>query len=309
MSESREFRILSLDGGGSKGFYTLGILKEIEAMCKKPLCDTFDLVFGTSTGAIIAALLALGYKADDIHKLYKAHVPTVMRKYTRWGASKALAQLAKEVFGNHKVDEFKTGIGIVTTDWDLERPRIFKASVKQAHGRFATFVPFFGCDISSAITASCSAYPLFSRSILRTSEGSRLELIDGGYCANNPTLYAIADAVKALGKKHEELRVVSLGVGVYPEPEKYGFGWLIKKLLGFRLLQKTLTTNTKSMEQLRMVLFPDVETIRVDDTFSRPEMATDLMEYDLEKLDMLYRNGRESFARREADLKKFLLQE
>ena len=25
-------RILSLDGGGAKGFYTLGVLKEIEAM-------------------------------------------------------------------------------------------------------------------------------------------------------------------------------------------------------------------------------------------------------------------------------------
>ena len=64
-------RILSLDGGGAKGFYTLGVLKELEAMIKCPLYKRFDLVFGTSTGAIIACLVALGYEVDDIHELYR----------------------------------------------------------------------------------------------------------------------------------------------------------------------------------------------------------------------------------------------
>jgi patatin-like phospholipase/acyl hydrolase len=59
-SKDKPYKILSLDGGGAKGFYTLGVLREIEGMTKAPLCETFDLIFGTSTGAIIAALLALG---------------------------------------------------------------------------------------------------------------------------------------------------------------------------------------------------------------------------------------------------------
>ena len=62
------FRILSLDGGGAKGFYTLGVLKEIEALTACPLCDKFSLIFGTSTGAILAALLALGRTVDEAHK-------------------------------------------------------------------------------------------------------------------------------------------------------------------------------------------------------------------------------------------------
>jgi hypothetical protein len=45
------FRILSLDGGGAKGFYTLGVLKEIEGVLKCPLYQCFDLIFGTSTGS------------------------------------------------------------------------------------------------------------------------------------------------------------------------------------------------------------------------------------------------------------------
>jgi len=63
------FRALSdfvADGGGAKGFYTLGVLKEIEAMLSQPLYQCFDLIFGTSTGAIIAALVALGSSVDDI---------------------------------------------------------------------------------------------------------------------------------------------------------------------------------------------------------------------------------------------------
>jgi|ERR1035437_6420789 patatin-like phospholipase/acyl hydrolase len=105
-------RLLSLDGGGAKGFHTLGVLKEIEAMCGCPLYQTFDLIFGTSTGAIIAALLALGSSVDDIHTLYKEHVPVVMRQRTASGKSRALAHLAKTVFGNRKFADLKTGVGM-----------------------------------------------------------------------------------------------------------------------------------------------------------------------------------------------------
>ncbi len=59
------FRVLSLDGGGAKGFYTLGVLKEIEGLLKCPLYKRFDLVFGTSTGAIIAALIPLGLRGGS----------------------------------------------------------------------------------------------------------------------------------------------------------------------------------------------------------------------------------------------------
>jgi patatin-like phospholipase/acyl hydrolase len=50
-SAEKPCRILSLDGGGAKGFYTLGVLREIEGMVQCPLHEKFDLIFGTSTGA------------------------------------------------------------------------------------------------------------------------------------------------------------------------------------------------------------------------------------------------------------------
>lgn len=303
-----KFRILSLDGGGAKGFYTLGVLREIEAMLDCPLYKRFDLIFGTSTGAIIASLLALGYEVEQIHELYKTHVPNVMKKKKPSAKSMALAELAQKVFAKKQFTDVKTGVGIVSTRWVSERPMIFKGSVAQAHGRVGTFIPGFGVSIADAVQASCSAYPFFDRKIVTTSSGDNVELIDGGYCANNPTLYAIADAIHALKIQPENLRVVSLGVGVYPEPKPGWKMWFAKRyLVSVQLLQKTFEINIQSMEQLRAILFHAVPTVRISDVFERPEMATDLMEHDLNKLNILRQRGGESFASRESILKEFLL--
>jgi predicted patatin/cPLA2 family phospholipase len=302
------YRILSLDGGGAKGFYTLGVLREVEAMLGGgPLCNQFNLIFGTSTGAILAALLALGRSVEQIHELYKEHVPTVMRNRTAADRSAALRNLAGSIFKGDKFDAVKTGVGIVTTRWVQETPMIFKADPAQAHGRKDTFVPGFGCTIGDAVEASCSAYPFFQRKTVTTAAGDNVELIDGGYCANNPTLYAIADALKALGLAPGDLRVLSLGVGVYPEPKPSLMMKFAKKyLVSVQLLQKTLEINTQSMEQLRKIMFKDVPTVRISDVFQRPEMATGLFEHNLDKLNALRQQGAASYAERETELRKLL---
>lgn len=307
-SSASVLRVLTLDGGGAKGFYTLGVLKEIEAMVGCPLHQKFDLVFGTSTGAIIAALIALGHNVDSILELYRKHVPTVMSENTAPARSRALKKLASEVFGDATFGDVKTGIGIVTAKWLTERPMIFKGSVTQAHGRLGTFVPGFGVSIADAVQGSCSAYPFFERTVVRTSMGEDIELVDGGYCANNPTLYAIADAVQALKRERKDIRLVSLGVGIYPDPKPGIKMWLAKKfLVSVQLLQKTLEINTQSMDQLRQILFHDLPTIRISDSYVTPEMATDLLEHDLKKLGILFQRGRESFASREKQLREYLM--
>jgi patatin-like phospholipase/acyl hydrolase len=302
------FRILSLDGGGAKGFYTLGVLLEIEGMLGAPLCERFDLIYGTSTGAIIASLLALGRSVAEITDLYADHVPRVMRLKRAGEKSRALADLASDVYGDAMFDSVKTAVGVVATRWIQERPMIFKQSVAQAHGSRGTFAPGFGVTIGDAVQASCSAYPFFERKMVTTSLGDRVELVDGGYSANNPTLYAMADATMALGVQRSNIRVVSVGVGVYPARPLpiFSIAHWRKYLLSVQLLQKTLEINTQSMETLRSILFQDVETVRVSDTFEKPEMATDLFEHDLDKLNILRQRGRDSFAKREAELRRCL---
>lgn len=157
-SAKRPCRILALDGGGAKGFYTIGVLKGIEGTLGGKLCEHFDLVFGTSTGSIIAALVALGEPVDEIHRLYKAHVVKVVRRWLPWTKSAALRKLSNDVFKDQKFDAVRTHVGIVATRWAFETPMIFKTSVAQAHGDRGNFVPGFGCTIGDAVQASCSAY-------------------------------------------------------------------------------------------------------------------------------------------------------
>ncbi len=305
------FRILSLDGGGSKGFYTLGVLHEIEGLLQCPLHKRFDLVYGTSTGAIIAALIALGHTVEEIHQYYRKYVPAIMKQSSASGKSIALANLSVDVFGKASFEEVKTGIGIVSTKWVTEQPMIFKANVNQAFGRKSTFLPGFGVPIGEAVQASCSAYPFFNRKTVTTGSGASFELIDGGFCANNPALYAITDALVALGKERQDIRIVSVGVGSYPpvtlSPIRSPKKWLVQQLTSVKLLQKTLEINTHSMDQLRSLLFQDIPTVRINETFERPEMATDFLEYDLSKLNVLRTRGMDSYGKFEAALRASLL--
>lgn len=307
--QTKPYRILSLDGGGAKGFYTLGVLEEIEGMIGCRLHERFDLIFGTSTGSIIGSMIALGMSIGEIHDLYKKFVPDVMRLKKPSQKSAKLAELAAEIFKDTMFDDVKTAVGVVTTKWVIERPMIFKGSIEQAHGRKGTFKPGFGVKIGDAVQASCSAFPFFEPTTVTTATGDEVKLVDGGYCANNPTLYAIADASRALNLAHKDLRVISIGVGVYPSPKKSMFSMMYwaKYLQSVQLLQKTLEINTQSMDQLRAILFKDVPTVRISDTFEQPEMATDLFEHDLKKLNILRQRGRESFAKVEPTLKEFLL--
>ena len=65
-NDGRPKRVLALDGGGLRGILTLSFLAEIESMLRERhdgsklfrLAHYFDLIAGTSTGAIIAAALA-----------------------------------------------------------------------------------------------------------------------------------------------------------------------------------------------------------------------------------------------------------
>lgn len=304
LEEPKPFRVLSLDGGGAKGFYTLGILHEIEAMTGKPLCESFDLIFGTSTGAIIASLAALANTVDDIHALYQAHLPRVMGIRGAAAKTAALEKLASEVYQDTAFTDVKTGIGIVAARHASEVPMIFTSDIKRINGRGAKSDPGFGVSMADAVVASCSAYPFFMTKTVTTSRGEKIELEDGSYCANNPTLFAITQALRQTERK--TLRVVSLGVGDYPEPTYWGREWTKRTFFILKFLRRTLNLNTNAMEQLRELLFPEVSIVRINNAYMHPGMATDLMERDPKKLNLLYQSGRESFADHECVLSEFL---
>jgi predicted acylesterase/phospholipase RssA len=123
------YRVLTLDGGGAKGFYTLGVLREIEGLIGVRLHEKFDLIFGTSTGAIIGAMLALGHSVDEIHTLYQTHVVSIMACKKPADKTARLKALAEEVFGEKKFEEIKTALaslrpnGSTIGQWSSRLPK------------------------------------------------------------------------------------------------------------------------------------------------------------------------------------------
>ncbi len=308
MSQTKPFKILSLDGGGAKGFYTLGVLKEVEALLQSRISDAFDLVYGTSTGSIIAALLCQGRPVCEVHELYKDHVVPIMAQVFASGKSEKLNELALEVFGDCSFKQLQTRLAIVATNWKLEKPLIFKTHPDQAFGRTATFEPGFGIPVADAVVASCSAYPFFEKKDLTASDGREFEAIDGGFCANNPSLFAMTDATNSLGIERSSIRLLSIGCGQYPEPKKglFSISRYASKLTSVKLLKKTLESNINSMEQLLNLTYSDVARVRVNDRFSGPDMATDLFESNLALLDTIFQAGSNSFSVREEDIRTLL---
>jgi hypothetical protein len=105
-------RILSLDGGGIRGVFSLMILRRIEALLREErgqpglvLRDAFDFFAGTSTGAIIAAGLAWGMGVEELLELYRSRGREMFTKagildryWTGMYDPQVIARLFKELF-------------------------------------------------------------------------------------------------------------------------------------------------------------------------------------------------------------------
>ena len=70
-------RLLTLDGGGIRGVFSLEVLARIEQLLREKtgnanlvLADHFHYLGGTSTGAIIATCLSWGMSVAEVHELY-----------------------------------------------------------------------------------------------------------------------------------------------------------------------------------------------------------------------------------------------
>lgn len=299
--------ILTLDGGGSKGVYTIGILKELELMLGEPLYKKFDFIYGTSTGSIIAALIALGYPMSQIEKLYEDLIPKIMSKKTPKKRTKVLFQELCAVLKEKDFTEFKTGIGIIATNYDSERPLIFKNDVRQAFKMKPSFKPGFGCSIVKAIMASTAAYPIFQKVKVQTENQGDIIAIDGGFVGNNPILFAITDVFGALGIGIKDANFLSLGTGNFIE-KPIGFkGKCLQRFWFLRLFEKILKSNVNTTDILSKYLFPDLNLIRINDSFNQPEYGTNMVERNINKLQSLQKLGRESFAKNEDAIKQMFL--
>lgn len=139
-NDGRPKRILALDGGGLRGVLSLGILERVEDLLREHhggdqdfrLCHYFDLIAGTSTGAIIAAALAQGWGVEELRRKYFSLGERVFEKSlfrkgflrAKYDAN-ALTTELKDLFGADTTlgsDRLLTGLLIVTKRLDSGSP-------------------------------------------------------------------------------------------------------------------------------------------------------------------------------------------
>jgi len=293
-------RVLVLDGGGSKGVYTLGVLEELEKKIGN-LSDFFDLIYGTSTGSIIASLIGLGYSVSEIKVLYLDLIPKILVGSSKTKSSN-LKKEGDKIFGDKKFDSFKTNMGIVAMNYERQTPLIFKTNIEQAYGMKSSFIPGFGCTISDAVQASCSAFPLFDIKTIQTTNKDEISVVDGGFVANNATLFAIIDSNKAFGFDETCIDLLSVGVGKYKEKPVNFKSRLFGLFKISQLVSWSFTTSTNTNEIMTKLLYPNLNMERVNDSFTDHKYKTNMLEKNPEKLKKMIQLGQRSFGEYESKI-------
>ena len=145
-------RLLALAGGGTLGVIELAFLAHIEALLRARhgddpafrLCDYFDMIGGTSIGAIIAAGLATGMTVAEITRRYLDLGPRAFRRH-RWRITgllprydaAPLTQVLRAQFGEMTLDSaaIRTGLLLVAharaygLGWKLGPERLLPISL------------------------------------------------------------------------------------------------------------------------------------------------------------------------------------
>ncbi|HVF36114.1 MAG TPA: patatin-like phospholipase family protein [Candidatus Saccharimonadia bacterium] len=234
-------RILALDGGGIRGILSIQILRQIETLlrARQPvaahadfrLSDYFDLIGGTSTGAIIATGLALGMRVDDLDALYRKLGADVFdQSLFRKGlmrakfSKKPLRAALASAFGNATLGgpELRTGLAIVTKRIDTGSPWVLHNNPRGRHyserddDGSAANADYLLRDL---VRASTAAPHYFDPERVTVAKGTAGAFVDGGVSPhNNPSLQLLMLAsLKGYGLDWplgaDRLLLVSVGTG------------------------------------------------------------------------------------------------
>lgn len=225
--------ILALDGGGIRGAVTLGFLERIETMLKVryqnpdlKLCDHFDLIAGTSTGAIIAASLAIGKSVAEVKQQYldlggeifgdrKGFMGvTLDYKYDEQPLKKALQNMFGDIrIGDEGDTGIRTGLCIITKRLDTFSTWPI---INHPAGKYFERNRFLLRDV---VRASTAAPTYFIPEMIDLGDSNIGSFVDGGLSMmNNPSLQAFLIATMKnypFGWKTgiDKLNLVSIGTG------------------------------------------------------------------------------------------------
>ena len=266
------YHILSLDGGGIRGLLTCRLMEKIDLELPT-VFDGFDLIAGTSTGAIPALALAAGKTPAEITQFYQDNFARVFADsllddvrdlYVLWGAqygSEGLQEALWKLYGDLRLGDLLKKVLIPTIDLDSGPD-----NGAYRHWKAKLFHNFPGpdsdadervLDVAMRSAAAPIYFPIYQG------------YIDGGLVANNPSMCALVQAIGADGVQCplNEIALFSLGTGMNPKfiPEEEGdwglVQWSYRRKKGgspplkYPLVELTFETNIAMVDyQCRQLL-------------------------------------------------------
>ena len=242
----KKFFILSVDGGGIRGLIPLRALQCLQKILAEQgkeadLAKQFDLMAGTSTGAIIVAGLCcpdLGggdaksaCTVEDLLRLYEEKGQKIFN--SRGNSSEAknwIGLLLGQIIGwpfrnkhdarmleeyletrlsNRRISETRTDV--IMTAFDVKQLEPILMTNDQNLTNFAG--KFHDYSFLEAARASSAAptYLLPKRVVIEATREEQI-LVDGGLFANNPTIIAYLSALRR-GYRDKNIFILSLGAG------------------------------------------------------------------------------------------------
>ena len=244
---ARPVRVLSIDGGGIRGYLPALVLAEIERRAGSPAADQFDLVVGTSTGGIIGIGLAAGLSAQALANFYPtygrrifggAEEPAWKTRLLGTGTNFAermgnaarqvggpfggnpayggnarhrpdgLQAVLREVLGDVRLSQARMSLAITSFDGFLARPVVFSRRDARADATWDLTLR----DVARATSAAPTYFPPHEIEWA----GRRCSFVDGGVWANNPAAVAVAESIvltSQAGLTGQSVFLVSLGTG------------------------------------------------------------------------------------------------
>jgi uncharacterized protein len=226
-------KLLACDGGGIRGIISIEVLARIESELRKSsgnpklvLADYFDYVAGTSTGAIIATLIALGYSADQTRDFYLRSGAEMFHKARLWERFRTkfeddkLSKMLRDVVGEDTTlgsEKLRTLLMMVMRNATTDSPWPLSNNPKARYNDVARADCNLKLPLWQLVRASTAAPTYFPPEVVHV--GRDFIFVDGAVTMfNNPAfqlfLMATSEPYRLLWPTGEDkMLLISAGTG------------------------------------------------------------------------------------------------
>lgn len=255
------FRILCLSGGGFLGLFSVRLIARMEEAIGRPIGQSFDLICGTSAGAITALALSLEIPARAVERTFVEHGPLIFPKTTGrfLELRRTLAFMRSLGRPKYEADLLRQATASLLDKGETlaaARHRLVLPVVNMTTGQIEVFktphspdwLHHAGLLMTDVAVAAAAAPTYFSLAEVRNSL-----YVDGAIFASAPDLIGMHEAEYYLKQPSDSLEVLSIGTttGSFSLPYSGGRAYgAARWLRGARLF----STIMSAQQQLTNVL-------------------------------------------------------